>query len=46
MKLTFLPNWCKWLSLVMLISAFIIDFDDVKNGFLDGYHRRERLHME
>ena len=38
MKLAILPNWCKWISLALFISAFIIDFENVKEGLLDGYY--------
>jgi len=38
MKLAILPNWCKWLTLVLIVAAFSIDFNDYKDAFLRGYH--------
>ena len=44
MRLAFLPNWCKWLSLALIIAAFIIDIDNLKSAFMEGYHARQGLY--
>ena len=46
MKLTILPNWCKWLSLAILITAFSIDFNSYKEGLMAGYNEREQLQLQ
>ena len=44
MKITFLPNWCKWLSFSLLLAYFVVGFPDIKKGFLDGRNYRRALH--
>jgi len=34
MKLTILPNWCKWLSLALMIATFVLGFDSFKAGLM------------
>jgi len=37
MKLTILPNWGKWLSLALIVSAFCLDFTNLADAFIRGY---------
>lgn len=32
MKLTILPNWCKWVSFAMFITSFVIGFSRLDGG--------------
>ena len=43
MKLSILPNWCKWLALALFISSFIIDFSGFKEGYHIGYNERKMM---
>jgi len=43
MKLTILPNWCKWLSLALLISSFRVDYNNLIDAFLRGYDSQAML---
>jgi hypothetical protein len=43
MKLAFLPNWCKWLSLALFITAIVLDFDAVKDGIMEGYNSYDKI---
>lgn len=36
MKIAFLPNWCKYLSLTLFIASFALGINDFYKGFEDG----------
>ena len=46
MKLAILPNWCKWVSLALLVTAFFIDFTNFKEDVVSGrnsiYHGNQQ----
>lgn len=37
MRIAFLPNWCKYLSLVLFILSFIVDIEGAVKSFQEGY---------
>ena len=44
MKLTILPNWCKWISFALLIPAFLFISGVFLAGVMDGYNEQVLLH--
>ncbi|MCL1974374.1 MAG: hypothetical protein FWG54_06125 [Bacteroidetes bacterium] len=44
MKLTILPNWCKWLSLFLFVAYFAVSFPAFKQGFIEEWSKPDGLH--
>jgi hypothetical protein len=43
MKIAFLPNWCKYLSLALFISSFALGINDFVRGFEAGYNASKNM---
>ena len=44
MKLSIFPNWCKWISLAMLVQAILLLCSVFFTGTMDGYNEQALLH--
>ncbi len=38
MKIAFLPNWCKYLSIALFVAAFFVDYTESIKAFTAGYN--------
>ena len=44
MRIAILPNWCKYLSLVLFIASFVVGFEDACRGFEEGMRSAQNTH--
>lgn len=44
MRIAFLPNWCKYLSLVLFVASFILGINDIIRGYEAGLNASKDTH--